>query len=67
VNVRVIVQHTPRVYALLGLWNETACWPSLRFESNEGVWEDYDRVTATPRWVLYRRRGLWAQKLAGAI
>lgn len=50
-RVRVVVQHTPHLYAMLGLHDLDACPSTLQFDDSERT---FYRAQSTPRWVLYK-------------
>ena len=52
--LRVVVEHTPQLFAILGLHDETACEPTLTLLDADGRPHTYYRTRSTPRWVLYR-------------
>ena len=47
--VRVVAQHTAKLYAMLGLHEVETCVPHLIIDE-----QLYNRVESTNRWVLYR-------------
>ena len=48
--VRVMAQHSPTLFGLLGLWPLSQCAPVLVVGDRS-----YYRSASTPRWVLYKR------------
>ena len=60
--IRVVAQHAPTLYAILGLFSEADCKLALTLDD-----EIYDLVARHRTWVLYRRRGLCQQSRVDAI
>lgn len=50
-RVRVVVQHSPHLFAILGLHDLDACPSVLQFPDSERT---FYRAQSTPRWVLYK-------------
>lgn len=51
-HVRVVVEHSPAHYEILGLMLESDCPPSLRIAGHDVT---FYRSQSTPRWVLYKQ------------
>ena len=60
--IRVVAQHAPALYAILGIFSEEDCLLTLTLDD-----ETYDLAARYPKWVLYRRRGLCQQSCVDAI
>ena len=60
--IRVVAQHAPALYAILGIFSEEDCMLALTLDD-----ETYDLVARHRTWILYRRRGLCQQSRVGAI
>ena len=52
--VRVIVEHAPNLFAIIGLHDEAECAQMLTMVDAEKIPHTYYRARSTPRWVLYR-------------
>jgi hypothetical protein len=50
-QVRVVVEHSPSLYTLLGLMLLTDCPPVLQVRGHDST---FYRVESNDRWVLYR-------------
>ncbi len=51
VGVRVVVEHSPAFYEILGVMVDTDCPPTLQVRGYDTT---FYRCQSTPRWVLYR-------------
>ncbi len=51
---RVMIEHTPRHFALFGMVPVEDCHPVIGLPDAEGDRHTYYRVRSTPRWVFYR-------------
>lgn len=50
-QVRVVIEHAPTFYEILGLMPESDCPPILQVQGHDTT---FYRARSTPRWVLYR-------------